>query len=1222
MSFLLQTHFDSNGPTSNDVSNLGGVSFTHDSKILNGNKCAFFEPCNDNTGLEIKNNTKLALSDYIGEEANDYTIYFKFCINLKQRTETSPIPILSYINNTLNVSFPWINIEGNSHIAFYIDNQNFGISKNCDWVFDDHWHTCVITKTYGMFKLFLDGFLISSIPLEGTVAIKNAKNIYIGREGNNDHFNTLYGMIDDFCIVDTIVYVDTFIPPNVYWTGEDNKDNFYNNLVTDMAYMPRNVMDETEQNLLRTAFHINETQKSWLPRRLRIQWHEEDYLWDYENFYRISESRQYTALSLFGLEQPLLMEPWNDRFVQIFNARNWVENHKIYPFMLFIDKEYIKLSDIYILKSDQYYTVFINNRVPNPYKPIKVVELVLIPFFCIYEEDEAIRKDLPLLYTFDQQGYFNPRNAYTYYYLDPIRSPEIDICPIMEEYLSDFDIESADDPKGNLPDWMILKSAWRYGSMTPVYSEYNSLKNGKNCTGRDYKFTSSNNEYKAQPGDHIILYSNGVALRPYIDYDLIGEDLFRVYYIKDMNTYKHFFEHKVITMQKVYRDEIENIYESIEYMTHRTVIIEEDETTQVRIPEVKGKDLYPYDTILAFRGGVCLSTNGRTRVSFDQRYLIFTHPKDQLYKGDIIEFVYMRSTKADPQHQIGMMHVLPLYFYQNITENTYIFDLPEYKNIVWDKSNIFMFVNGSFIDPERYTIKDQKLTMKNITNSTAGDYTIVDDNTLVLLHFDDLATKDKAGNTFVISGTPTLEPGKFGNSVYLESGSALEMEEDINLMNIDFTIDFWLKLITDIGENDTIYLITCGGSSKIFQFTLKWTKEHGLTVFVGSENQLHDDVLSSEELDTIRTNWFHLAFVYDSTNNTLDAYIQGVKKKTITNDIYNTSIENLFLDYQNSTKVSYHLDEFRISNIKRFTDNFTPPIEPYLDEEDTNNRNRSFEGENKEVMFVAFRLAGQYQQGTDFGKELIRQQALQGSRFILYDLNIDKQVKITLDNFVVFDQMGRYMPEFTGEVLNRNIVKYLRSTRSNVYYQPRYLTCVYSKTRSLPNHANTVLPQYDDFFNSYIRLIEEFYELDIDFELFMRDYNIMYSRNEHYATNLSRAFYYTIQQNEWNFINLYKQQSTCQRLQFSAERLNDLFDHNGKMRDIAIERGQYINPSKRSFSIFFQDGIIPEWYDTIKYNGNQFYIQMPGHIPDNADLECFRFHDMQNELQPLKNKIT
>jgi hypothetical protein len=65
MAFLLQARFNSSGPTNSDILNLGGVSFDHDSKIFDGDKCAFFEPSNDNAALQVIGTTKDRVANHV-----------------------------------------------------------------------------------------------------------------------------------------------------------------------------------------------------------------------------------------------------------------------------------------------------------------------------------------------------------------------------------------------------------------------------------------------------------------------------------------------------------------------------------------------------------------------------------------------------------------------------------------------------------------------------------------------------------------------------------------------------------------------------------------------------------------------------------------------------------------------------------------------------------------------------------------------------------------------------------------------------------------------------------------------------------------------------------------------------------------------------------------------------------------------------------------------------
>ena len=70
MAFLLQARFNSTGPTSSDIKNLGGVSFTETSPCRDGSRCAYFYPLDDRGGLEVIGNTRLKLAKALSEENN------------------------------------------------------------------------------------------------------------------------------------------------------------------------------------------------------------------------------------------------------------------------------------------------------------------------------------------------------------------------------------------------------------------------------------------------------------------------------------------------------------------------------------------------------------------------------------------------------------------------------------------------------------------------------------------------------------------------------------------------------------------------------------------------------------------------------------------------------------------------------------------------------------------------------------------------------------------------------------------------------------------------------------------------------------------------------------------------------------------------------------------------------------------------------------------------
>ena len=268
--------------------------------------------------------------------------------------------------------------------------------------------------------------------------------------------------------------------------------------------------------------------------------------------------------------------------------------------------------------------------------------------------------------------------------------------------------------------------------------------------------------------------------------------------------------------------------------------------------------------------------------------------------------------------------------------------------------------------------------------------------------------------------------------------------------------------------------------------------------------------------------------------------------------------------------------------------------------------------------------------------DIIKEQIRQGNRFVLHDLDIGsievsnkwrggkkerKHVKITLDNFTVFDQLGRYMPRVSGNVYNMNIIKGIKSTEDPMHIVPRYLTCIYSFEKSLGNEANICSFANEGFVKDYIKLYQEFYEIDEDFDRFIADFNIKYSRHERYGQNLMRAINYMMEYNELKFIDLYRQKATIKRIPFDTKRINDKIESNGIMGPITMERGVYKDNYGKTFSIFFEDGVIPDWYKHIEYDQNQLTLRFKEKIDEKAKIDVLRFEGMNNLLEPLTSVV-
>lgn len=1040
--FLFSTHFNYNGPTNTDVKTLGGVSFKNTNRLydtdINGGRSAFFEPESDKAGLEITGNSLTAITSHLCKPRVEFGLYLRYKVkkeNLYVSDNDATVPIITYIEHVGLKPRDLLSIDMKDHFMFRISDKEIATSKKIDYTFDGTWHTLVISKNAGYVNIFIDGILNSTTECDDSISeIDSATHLYIGYrddKGKGSHVETFQcGELDDICLTEVPIYVEDFVPPNKYFCGEDSINNYWQEQPVSFGDMPKYIQTTTERKLASTAFHLNEKQMGWLPRRLRIQWHEEDYLFKHQDYYRLECSREYTAISIWGLEQPLLRKNFENRFVDPFNAEKGINEDIIYPFVLFIDKKFVRLSYITIQKSDDYYTFFIKDRLPDKYNMIKSIELILIPFPVLYEEEMGARVDLKPIYVFDKEGYLNPANGFTYYYIHPDRAKGMMTTGIIEQNIPiepgfnplDPNGEKSEDDDGSnssidaaYSNKRFLSNYWRYGQFKL---------SAKRPDGLLVKFVA-NDGFSVGPDDKVNIFRN-TTLIDTRSYDIVGSDTFMMYTNKAPGYMDDILD-RSITMQIVSdASGMSSIFNDMTTCKEVTVEATKDKQSTFIIPTAVNKDGVSdtgnsiYRNFLVFKSTVCLNGKDRFRLSYDKKKIILNDTTDFLNKGDTLTFIFVKLTKSD---QYGMMHVEPIYLYTTVGSNSVVARgnsssytevvIPKLRKLYYTKNNIMMFVGGTFISPDRYDIIDGKT----------------------------VSLKEKSFDRFKVG---------FG------------------------------------------------------------------------------------------------------------------------------------------------------------------------------------------VTFVLLRMVNEMEDPTGSRGDIIKEQIRQGNRFVLHDLDIGsievsnkwrggkkerKHVKITLDNFTVFDQLGRYMPRVSGNVYNMNIIKGIKSTEDPMHIVPRYLTCIYSFEKSLGNEANICSFANEGFVKDYIKLYQEFYEIDEDFDRFIADFNIKYSRHEGYGQNLMRAINYMMEYNELKFIDLYRQKATIKRLPFDTKRINDKIESNGIMGPITMERGVYKDNYGKTFSIFFEDGMIPDWYKHIEYDQNQLTLRFKEKINEKAKIDVLRFDGMNNLLEPLTSVV-
>lgn len=198
---------------------------------------------------------------------------------------------------------------------------------------------------------------------------------------------------------------------------------------------------------------------------------------------------------------------------------------------------------------------------------------------------------------------------------------------------------------------------------------------------------------------------------------------------------------------------------------------------------------------------------------------------------------------------------------------------------------------------------------------------IEDEHTLFLFHADSLVDSSEYARGLTNNGVTFTGGGKFGNAISIDGSGHSNVQFSLDhqsTFNSDFTVDFWMKPSSN-AVNAAYYEAIVSNAGGTF-----WAGLKGGKAVVRQYDWGETVTGSAVTADT----WVHIAVV--RSGSTLYLFQNGVKTGTVTAPTYAAS-SVLKVGTLTSGNGSFGLlDEVRISNIARWTSNFTPPTAPYV----------------------------------------------------------------------------------------------------------------------------------------------------------------------------------------------------------------------------------------------------------------------------------------------------
>ena len=200
---------------------------------------------------------------------------------------------------------------------------------------------------------------------------------------------------------------------------------------------------------------------------------------------------------------------------------------------------------------------------------------------------------------------------------------------------------------------------------------------------------------------------------------------------------------------------------------------------------------------------------------------------------------------------------------------------------------------------------------------------IKDPNTLLLLHGEDLTDSSIYGQTITNSGVSvSTAQSKFGGSSLYFNGSSNLRIANILSGSMPFTIDAWIYP-TKAGSN-TIWSHGGSNASPVTGGVLDYYTDNKFIYYCGG-------FLIQTANNYPINQWYHVAFIGDGSS--IKLYVNGSLVGTHSGAYNFSNVAETFGDNDSAPgqeNFQGYIDELRVSNVVRWTENFTPPTSPYI----------------------------------------------------------------------------------------------------------------------------------------------------------------------------------------------------------------------------------------------------------------------------------------------------